>query len=140
MGMTASSWVMCQLYGTKSAVPRMIMPAMTMKLKLKENQKFLNVLLLQLSVLTDAFRGNGINLRHFNEEVGELQCLCSGTPGHVDLEHVGENRFRNVNGNTPQEDKEQEKPLEVLEQCTNEAAFTVTVSQSGKSDVTAATY
>jgi hypothetical protein len=50
IGMTASSWLMCQLYGTKSAVPRMIMPAMVTKLKLKENQKFLKVLLFQLLV------------------------------------------------------------------------------------------
>lgn len=49
-----------------------------------------------LEVLQDA--------RDFDPEIGELGFLACGTPRHVDLEHVGQEGLRNVEGEAAEED------------------------------------
>lgn len=53
-------------------------------------------------------------LGYLDEEVGELKCLGRSAPGHVDLEHVGQQRLGHVDGQPAQEDAEHEHPLEVF--------------------------
>lgn len=54
------------------------------------------------------------HLGHLDEEVGELEFLCRCAPRHVDLEHVREDGFGDVNGDAAEEDEEHKEPLEVF--------------------------
>ena len=51
---------------------------------------------------------------HFDEEIGELGFFGGGTPGHVDFEHVGEERGRDMEREPAEEDSEHENPFEVF--------------------------
>lgn len=53
------------------------------------------------------------HLGHLDEEVGEFGFLGRRPPRHVDLEHVGQERLRDVQGQAAQEDTQHEGPFEV---------------------------
>lgn len=75
------------------------------------------------------------DLGHFDEEVGELEFLGRRAPRHVDLEHVGEDSFRDVDGDATKEDEEHEEPFEILEQGADETAFACTIAHDCEGDV-----
>jgi hypothetical protein len=76
------------------------------------------------------------NLGYFNEEIREFQLFGGGAPRHVDLEHVGQEGLRQMDGDTTKEDEEAEEPLEILEQGADEGSFAGTVTHSCQRDVT----
>jgi hypothetical protein len=54
---------------------------------------------------------------NLDEEVGEFHFFRGGAPGHVDLEHVGEEGSGDVEGEAAEEDAKHKGPFEVHEDC-----------------------
>jgi hypothetical protein len=75
------------------------------------------------------------HLGHLDEEVGELGLLAGGAPAHVDLEHVGEQRLGDVEGEATEEDGQHEDPLDVLEQGAEEGLLAHAVAHHRQRDV-----
>ena len=69
------------------------------------------------------------------EEVGVLLLLGGGAPLHVDVEEVGQQRERDVEGDAAEEAGHQRRPLEVLDQAAEEGAFAGAVAEEGEGDV-----
>lgn len=57
------------------------------------------------------------HLRHFNEEVGELDFLRRSAPRHIDFKHVAEKGLGDMKGHAAEEHNEHEAPGEVFDHC-----------------------
>ena len=75
------------------------------------------------------------HLRDLDEEVRKLEFLRGRAPCHVDLEHVGQDRLRHVNGDAAEEDEEHEEPLEIFDECRHEGALAGAVAEGGESNI-----
>jgi hypothetical protein len=65
-----------------------------------------------------------------------FEFLGGSSPLHIDAEEMTEERLRDVERNTAEEDGQERDPLEVGEQSADEASLTNSVTQHCKCDVT----
>lgn len=75
------------------------------------------------------------DLGDLDEKVGKLRLLARGAPGHVDFEHVCQQRLRDVQGQPTQEDAQHEDPFEILCQRGQEGLVRDAVAHDRESDV-----
>jgi hypothetical protein len=61
--------------------------------------------------------------------------LCRSTPRHVDLEHMSEQSFGDVDRNAAKEDEEENEPFELLRKSTKERPLARSVSERGTGDI-----